>query len=162
MTEVRRRRARGVLPTNPESVKYGDLLVLPHRSLSIVIYGKPAPQGSKGALGMEDNPRTKPWRAAIKKVCEDHLPEGYEPLDGPISLDMWFYFDPPANAARGSLPITRATYDVDKLARAMGDGLTEGGVIVDDARVVDSFSRKRYTWDGGEARAVVVVSPCRE
>lgn len=142
-------------------MKYGDVVALGD-SVAIAIYGKPAPQGSKGALGMEDNPRTKPWRAAIKKVCDDFLPAGYEPLDGPISVEMCFWFTPPANAPRGSYPTTRMTYDLDKLYRALGDGLAEGGVIVDDARIVDANLRKRYLWDEGEERAVVVVSPLKE
>jgi Holliday junction resolvase RusA-like endonuclease len=38
--------------------------------------------------------------------------------------------------------------DVDKLVRAVGDGLTQGGAIADDARIVDLHAYKRYSVDG--------------
>lgn len=154
MTRVR---PRGQLPVKAK-VEYGVVRLLPGDGVSVVVYGRPAPQGSKTPLLEESNPRTKPWRAAIKKVCDDYKPADFVPLDGALEVDVWFYFDPPASATKGDLPTTKHTYDGDKLTRALFDGLVEGGVIVDDARVVDGHFHKRYVWDGGQARAVAVVT----
>lgn len=157
MTRVR---PRGQLPTKrgPSKVEYGSVILLPQGAVSVVVLGRPAPQGSKGPLGNESNPRTRPWREQIKKVCDDELPAGFVPLDGPLDVEFWFYFDPPASAKPGDLPCTKSTYDWDKLSRALGDGLTEGGIIEDDARIVDAVVRKRYLWGDGEERAVAVVT----
>lgn len=164
MTAVPRRRTRprGQLPQK-EVLEHGSVIVLPGGAVSVVILGQPAPQGSKIVSqfgGMKEaNVRTEGWRNAIKRVCEQHLPEDWEPLDGALSIDMWFFFDPPQRASKGDLPTTRATYDGDKLNRAICDGLTDGRVIVDDARIIDWSGHKRYVWPGeGEPRAVVTVS----
>lgn len=159
----RRSRERGQLPEKAK-LEHGSVIVLPNRAISVVILGQPAPQGSKIVSqfgGMKEaNVRTEGWRAAIARVCKAELPADWEPLDGPLDADLWFFFDPPQRAKRGDLPDTRATYDADKLYRALGDGLTDGGVIVDDARIVDASVHKRYVWpDEGEPRAVAFVSP---
>lgn len=145
-------------------LEHGSVLVLPRHAISLTILGQPAPQGSKIVSqfgGMrESNVRTEGWRDAIARVCKQHLPEDWVQLDGALDIDLWFFFDPPARAKKGDLPTTKATYDWDKLSRAMCDGLTDGGVIVDDARIVDATVHKRYVWPGeGEARAVALVSP---
>lgn len=166
MTTVRRaaprRRERGQLPERRPSPSKGSVYVHDD-TVRIVVLGKPAPQGSKVAVAgrvVEDNPRTKGWRQVIAEVCSTYLPAGWEPLDGPLEVWMTFYFDPPRGAQRGDRPTTRSTYDGDKLQRAIDDGLTQGGVIVDDARIVDWRGSKRYVWpDEGEARAEVIVMP---
>lgn len=126
----------------------------------IVILGRPAPQGSKTPTrsGMrEANKRTKPWRETIRSVCLQFLPEGWTPLDEPIRVELWCYFTPPKTAKLGDFPMTMYTNDLDKLARAIGDGITAGGIIKDDARIVEWHLYKRYTWDDNE-RAEVAVS----
>ena len=159
MTEVRRR-ARGQMPTKATSPSKGTVLTA-KGTVTVCVYGKPAPQGSKGALGMEDNPRTKPWRAAIKAVCQEGLPDGFVPLDGPLVVDLWFFFARPPSVAPDAMPNTRSTYDWDKLSRAAGDGLSEGGVIVDDARIVDAHVHKRYCTPDTEPRMLAIASPYR-
>lgn len=159
MTEVvRRRRARGEMPTKAASPSKGTVLTS-KGTVTVCVYGRPAPQGSKSPLGMEDNPRTKPWRAAIKNVCQEGLPAGFVPLDGSLVVDLWFFFAPLSSLAPGAMPNTRSTYDWDKLSRAAGDGLTEGGVIVDDARIVDAHVHKRYCSPDTEPRMLAVISP---
>jgi Holliday junction resolvase RusA-like endonuclease len=129
----------------------------------IILLGKPAPQGShrieRGRI-KEDNRRTVGWREVIADVCTTNLPTDWAPLDGPLEVWLAFFFDPPRHAKPGDYPTTRATYDMDKLYRALGDGLTDGGVIVDDSRFIDAHVKKRYVWPGeGEARAEVIVCP---
>ena len=160
MTEIRRR-ARGVLPARAVKPETGSCTVLPDGTVAITVLGRPAPQGSKTPLGLEANPRTRPWREMIRSLCVDKLPADWVSLDGPIDVETWFFFVRLRGHKPGDLPCTKTTYDVDKLARAMNDGLTAGGVIVDDARIVDLDVRKRYCAEGTEPRAVVVVSPHR-
>lgn len=156
-----RTRVRGQLPVSKPKVEYGSLHALSGGGVSLVVFGRPAPQGSKAPVsGVEANPRTRPWRATIKRICEEQLPAGWVPLDGPLMVDFWFFFDPPKSAKHGDMPCTKTTFDWDKLSRAMGDGLVDGRVIVDDARVVEGTVHKRFVWPGeGEARAVVLVAP---
>ena len=159
MSEIRRR-PRGVLPARAEKPAAGSCVVMPPGdTIALTVFGRPAPQGSKTPMGFEANHRTRPWREAIRALCVDKLPPDWEKLDGPLSIEMWFYFDRLKGHRSGDLPCTKSTYDVDKLSRAMNDGLTEGGVIVDDARVVDMYSHKRYCEIGTETRALVIVSP---
>lgn len=106
---------------------------------------------------MEANIRTRPWRAAIKKVCDRKLPAGWDALDGPLEISMHFYFER-GKTVTAPYPHTKTTYDVDKLARAMHDGLVDGGVLVDDSRVVDAHCFKRYCEKGTEPRAVIVLN----
>lgn len=132
-----------------------------------MVHGRPAPQGSKIATKFggvrEDNPRTKPWRAAIEAVCKQPnlgVGPGFVLWDGPLCVEMWLFFEPPKSAPSGSLPTTKSTYDTDKLARAVNDGIT-GLVIVDDSRIVDLIVRKRYIWDSTQERAEIKVSRAR-
>lgn len=163
-----RTRARGVAPVS----KGPDIGIVtgggaPHGWTFITVLGRPAPQGSKrlGKFGgmREDNPRTKPWREAIKAVCEHPtlgVGDDFVLWDGPLCAEMTLFFEPPKSAKLGSFPDTRSTYDCDKLARAVDDGIT-GLIIVDDSRIVDLIVRKRYVWGDSEERAEIKVSPVR-
>jgi Holliday junction resolvase RusA-like endonuclease len=117
------------------------------------IYGTPAPQGSKRHVGggrmIEASKKVKPWRDAI---VEQAIREGVSgtQLDGPLVLRVSFYLLRPkghsgvhgllAKAPRWPFRVP----DLDKLVRSTGDGLTQAGVIADDARIVVIHARKVY------------------
>lgn len=156
-------RARGEAPKMPDGPDIG-IVSASSSKVTVTVLGRPAPQGSKISNrfgGMrEANPRTKPWREAIESVCKHPsfgVPSDFVLFDGPLSVDVWCFFEPPKNAKQGDYPSTKSTYDVDKLARAVNDGIT-GLIIVDDARIVDLNVHKRYVWDGAHERAEVTVS----
>jgi Holliday junction resolvase RusA-like endonuclease len=68
-----------------------------------------------------------------------------EPMDGALEVELWFYLPRPSSVFREYPSVMP---DTDKLVRAVGDGLTNGGAIADDARIVDLHAYKRYSVDG--------------
>lgn len=131
------------------------------------IVGLPAPQGNKTAFAVNGDARMvegkgagrqryKDWRTTVGQTAHDvaieRLPDG--PLDGPLSLSVEFWFPMPASRPKkirdaGLAPKTTAP-DLDKLVRALGDGLTAGGLIANDARIVHLVATKHETtgWTG--------------
>lgn len=132
--------------------------------IELIVHGIPAPQGSKTRTrwGMrEDNPNTKPWRAAVAAEAASVV-NGQEPLTGPLELAALFYFPRPkshyrtgkhADELKPNAPDYCATKpDADKLIRAAADAMS-GIVYRDDSQLVRISARKLY----GQPRAVLVV-----
>ena len=102
----------------------------------IVVYGSPAPQGSKKFVGtftgrdgrthaklIESSKAVRPWREDVKTAAL-LARNGAPPLDGPLIVRMVFTMPKPSSA-----PKTRRTYpmrmpDLSKLARSTEDALT--------------------------------------
>lgn len=112
----------------------------------IVVYGNPAPQGSKSFKGVhggrgvlvESSKKVKPWREDVKAAALAFIDpqRPWEPLDGPLVARMVFTMRKPASA-----PKTRVTWpdripDLSKLVRSTEDALVDSGLIKDDARIV--------------------------
>lgn len=115
----------------------------------IFIAGTPVPQGSKSAtrtgVMFEANPKLRPWRA----VMTAHLTAwtgtwfgAWEPLDGPLLVDVTFWMPRPQ---RPKFHHPAVKPDADKLCRALGDSMTDSGLIKDDARITTWHARKRYS-----------------
>lgn len=113
--------------------------------MTIIVYGTPAPQGSKKFVGIakstgrgimvESSKKVRPWRADVKGEAL-RVRNGAAPLDCAVRVSMVFTLPKPASA-----PKTRRTYpmrkpDVSKLARSTEDALVEAGILTDDARIV--------------------------
>lgn len=124
------------------------------------VVGNPAAQGSKRHVGggrmVEMAKGHAPWRAAVAAAARDVAPD--VPLDGPLTLDVEFRFPMPKSRARrlrdaGRAPKTTAP-DLDKLVRAVGDALTAGGLITDDARITEVHASKVEVvgWTGATIR----------
>lgn len=122
--------------------------------LVVTVFGRPVTQGSKTRTrwGMRDDnaDRLRPWREAVKTAALWAM-AGRPRLEGPVSLEVTFTFDPPKRApkSRRVWPTTRSSGDVDKLVRAVGDALTDAGVWRDDAQVVDLRAGKVHVGDAG-------------
>jgi crossover junction endodeoxyribonuclease RusA len=135
------------------------------RCVSFTVAGLPAPQGSKRAFV---NHRTgKPvvlemggaklsdWRSAVRDTALGVMlgmtpGAAREPLAGPLSVSLAFTMRKPKSAPR-----TRRTYpdkrpDLDKLVRAVLDGLT-GPLFADDAQVIFLSAWKLYPDEGFRA-----------
>lgn len=125
----------------------------------IWIPGTPVPQGSKSVNRktghmFEANPSLKTWR----QVMATHLTAwtgtwfgAWEPYDGPLEVDVTFWMPRPKRPSY-SLPAVKP--DADKLCRALGDAMTESGLIKDDARITTWHARKRYGTPGVTIHAV--------
>ncbi len=127
--------------------------------IRIVVYGSPAPQGSKRHVGggrmIESSKKVKPWRQDVKSAAELWLHENGRPapLDGPLIVRMVFTLPKPKSA-----PKRRRTYadrkpDLSKLLRSTEDALTDAGLIADDARLVE-FSRLAKVFPGEDPEAL--------
>lgn len=115
--------------------------------LTLVVYGSPAPQGSKRPVGrdrfgrakmIESSKAVKPWREAVKLAAIDMMAaELLMPLEGPLVARMVFTVRKPASAPkrRRIWPATKP--DLSKLCRSTEDALQEGGVFRDDGQIVE-------------------------
>lgn len=123
--------------------------------IKITVNGNPAPQGSKtrnraGAV-YESSKAVGPWREAIRAETQR---AAEAPIAGPVAVLIGFRLRRPrdhygagrnASVLRPSAPAYPAgPPDVDKLARAVLDGLTAGGAFGDDGQVVTLACAKAY------------------
>lgn len=119
-------------------------------SITITVYGLPAPQGSKRHVGngvmVESSAKVKPWREAVKHAALEAM-AGQPPMDGPLCLDVVFTLPRPKSAPKKRTH-PDGTPDLSKLIRSTEDALTDAGVWADDARVVRVLASKLYAGDG--------------
>jgi Holliday junction resolvase RusA-like endonuclease len=122
------------------------LLIIESMISKFEVEGLPAPQGSKRYVGnnrfVEASKYLPAWRSAIENQCRELFDE---PLDGALEVELWFYLPKPSSVSRVYPSVMP---DTDKLVRAVGDGLTKGGAIADDSRIVNLLAYKRYSLNG--------------
>lgn len=123
------------------------------------IKGRPAPQGSKSHKGngrMVESSRLLPaWRRAVKKASADAR-EQHGTIDRAVRVDVTVVLPRPK---RSKFDGPAGAPDLDKLQRAIGDGLEAGGLISNDSRIVEWASRKVWAETvGGPTGAVVTVT----
>lgn len=119
--------------------------------------GEPIPQGSKKgfvvgkrAVLVDDNKvKLKPWRAMVAKAADLGVT-----FASPVRVSATFYLTRPKTVKR-KYPVVPP--DLDKLMRALGDGMTDGGLLLDDSIIVDENIKKRYA-DGVDPGVVVTVT----
>lgn len=135
--------------------------------MSLVIEGEPVQQGSKIAVlpknarrpvVIDDNSKTlRPWRKSVKAAAEKAWrDEGRSPIGDPVQVEISFVFTPTA-----SNPDRHWRYvqpDLDKLERALYDGLVDGKLLRDDSLVVQHLTRKRFAEADEIAGAHVSIS----
>jgi Holliday junction resolvase RusA-like endonuclease len=113
--------------------------------VSLSVTGDPASQGSHaimhGRIVQVNSSKHKAWRKAIVQEAIATLPEDWQPIDEPCELIVNFYLPKPKTVDR-QLP--SVSPDLDKLIRAVGDSLTDSGVVIDDSRIVRISARKLY------------------
>lgn len=139
--------------------------------MKIIVFGTPAPQGSKrgfvnrktgGVILVESSDKVKPWREAVK-FAAIAARDGGLPLSGPVAVSMVFTFARPAGhfgsgrnagqlrAAAPSRPHGRP--DLSKLARSTEDALTDARAYEDDSRIVE-YLRLAKVYVGGDPEAL--------
>lgn len=130
--------------------------------VSFQVVGDPTPQGSKtkmpnGAMleGGTAELRAKRinWRNAVADAARIQA-ETHGKLDGNLRLVVNFRFVMPKSRPKAvrdqGMAWKNGSPDLDKLVRAVGDSLTAGGLIRDDARIVHICAGKFETtgWTG--------------
>lgn len=122
------------------------------------VAGVPQQQGSKtgyvvaGRAVLTDSNKTrlKPWRAAIAEVAAATWAHHPQIVDGPVRVEATFVMPRGKTVKR---PYPSVIPDLDKLIRALFDGITQAGnVWRDDAQVVQIAIDEVY----GEAPGVHV------
>jgi Holliday junction resolvase RusA-like endonuclease len=125
--------------------------------VSLSVTGDPASQGShaiiNGRIVQVNSSKHKAWRKAIVQEAINTLPSGWVPIDEPCELIVAFYLPKPKTVTR-SLP--SVSPDLDKLVRAVGDSLTDSGVVADDSRIVRISARKLYA-EGIQPGASILI-----
>lgn len=117
------------------------------RELRVWVPGVPQAQGSMAMFTDKSgkkyltsaNSKLKGWRDEIARRVKGYGP-GFT-TNGPVKLVLIFYLPKPPSVKR-VLPWCRP--DLDKLARAVCDGITDAGVWGDDGRVVELCAEKIY------------------
>jgi Holliday junction resolvase RusA-like endonuclease len=131
------------------------------KSLSLVIYGLPAPQGSKKFVGLaksgrgilvESSKKVRPWRQDVKAAAI-FWRDGADPIDAPVRVRMVFTMPKPASAPKRKVTFPCRMPDLSKLARSTEDALTDAGVWKDDARIVE-YTRLAKVYPGEDPEAL--------
>jgi len=115
-------------------------------AVEFFIPGIPVQQGSKSGFSRagstsvqmtdQNKAKLKPWRHTVAT----HADRGIT-FDRPVSVELTFVMPKPKRP-RWTTPAVKP--DIDKLARALLDGLTDGGLVADDARVVRLLCVQEY------------------
>lgn len=132
--------------------------------LEAFVPGDAKPQGSKrgfvtktGRVAMVEMAGTplKNWRESITWVMRGEAARiGWEATDAPISVKLIFELKQPKKP-KAMYPSTRP--DVDKLARAVLDAITDAGFIwQDDSQVVRLSAEKKYARPGKQGVTIVL------
>ena len=129
-------------------------------TINLIVYGSPAPQGSKKFVGMvnghgmmvEMSKKVKPWREDVKAAAE-RIRAGASPIDSPLVVRMVFTMPKPTSAPKRRRTWPMRTPDLSKLCRSTEDALTQAGIWKDDARVVE-YERLAKVYPGEDPEAL--------
>ncbi len=119
--------------------------------LDFMVTGLPIPQGSMVARLVKgrptvvhrDGPELKAWRKKIAAIARVHM-QFRRPWasQAPVAVSLLFEIERGKTVTR---PRPSVVPDIDKLARAALDALTEARVWGDDAQVVDLHVHEFYS-----------------
>lgn len=143
---------------------------IPLRVLTSTIHGKPVTQGSmkaivhrhsgKAIVVQDHKSELDAWRGRIANTIRSRR-DGRS-FTGPVSCELVFRLRRPAahSGTKGLFPSSPVhpivKPDIDKLARAVLDALTQSGVWRDDSQAVEVTARKVYA-DGGTEPGVTIT-----
>lgn len=124
----------------------------------LFVQGRPAPQGSKNAfvigkraVMVEASKHLPAWRndiiLAVRQMFNDT--QDVTKFVEPVKLRVTFYIERPKQPKHKVWPGSKP--DLDHYIRAVGDALTIGGLIADDALIVKILAEK--VWCGENTRA---------
>lgn len=118
--------------------------------ITLDVFGDPAPQGSKrvfnGRVVEAAGQKLKTWRKAIAAACEPYKDQNI--ILGPVRLEVEFYLPRPKSVSQKKRALPIVPPDLDKLLRAVGDGIGQSEMIWgDDSQIVEMFGSKSYADD---------------
>lgn len=127
--------------------------------LDFFVPGQPRPQGSKRHVGggqvVESSAYLPGWRRAVALVARNAAArQQWRRARDAVRVDLLYLFVQP-KSNRAVWPVARWVGDLDKLTRAISDGLVDAGAIDDDSLVVQSCQEKAW---GSRAGVRVTIS----
>ncbi|HEU4751611.1 MAG TPA: RusA family crossover junction endodeoxyribonuclease [Armatimonadota bacterium] len=150
----------------------------PRLALTAVVYGTPAPQGSKKAFAtrrgsaakgtleytgkvsvMEMSKKVAPWRTAVAEAVQAAIRSqiAHDRWEGvlsvPVEVRITFALHRPKSVSVNRRPWPCVTPDQDKLIRSTLDGITMGGAWTDDKLAVRFVTEKLYAGTHGALEA---------
>lgn len=120
--------------------------------VSFYVPGAPAPQGSKRHIGrgilIESSRTVGPWRERVALAAHHAMKSaGAAPYLGPVTLDLAFIMPRPKSAPKTKTVAAVKRPDLDKLARACFDAISNV-CYRDDSQVVGLKASKRLALPG--------------
>lgn len=124
---------------------------------SVTVVGEPAPQGSMKCVGRNGRHQLvpnnvavlKPWRRLVRAAGEALRQRNSAPtLEGAVGVEVTITLERPKTVkpSERRWPTKQSEHhgDVDKLGRAVLDGLAEAATYLNDAQVCELHIRKVY------------------
>jgi Holliday junction resolvase RusA-like endonuclease len=110
--------------------------------IRVTVAGRPAPKGSRRvghtkagkAYTYPASRHELPWVAAVADATRVVM-RHHETLPPPYRVELYLRVPAPVNGGRAAYPWP-TQHDLDKLARAVVDGLVKGKAIVDDRHIL--------------------------
>lgn len=156
----------------PATDDVAELPTLPPgaRGFELFIPGEPSPQGSK-TVGRTRTGRTyvreavkgtKGWRDDVRlalmsmsRPIRSHWPYA----KGGMTIGFEFIMPRRSSTPKRTTPPCETKPDGDKLERAVGDALTQAGVLEEDSRITHTYRAKRYAQRDEEPGLRLLVVP---
>lgn len=127
--------------------------------VSLIVYGDPVPQPraritTRGGFAHAYTPKKHPIHAYRASIAGDWQMQWTKdlnrPFTGPVTVEIVYHFARPASHLRkdGTPKASAPAYprpDVDNLAKAVLDALTDAGAWADDSQVVSLGVRKKWS-----------------
>lgn len=129
---------------------------------TLSISGLPAPKGSRIPGKRKDgtiytrpaSKGEKPWRETVAYAARANRPAG-KTLPPPYEIELLFSMPEPE---KPKYRWPSKDGDLDKLIRAVLDGLTQGELIQDDRHVIQLVARKRFIAAGAIPGVYIAIA----
>lgn len=92
-----------------------------------------------------EKPEVRAAREALEWQLRKHAPK--QPMDGPVKLDVVWFYKTNTKKQDGAYKITRP--DTDNLVKMLKDAMGNVGFFHDDAQVVEERTSKRWALIAG-------------
>lgn len=131
--------------------------------ITFVVRGTPVPQGSLKAIRagrrialISDNSKLAAWRRSVTAAAKEAgaVDKNARASVGPVVVAVEFAMPRP-KSRRDPLPATRP--DLDKLVRAVLDGITDSELWGDDGQVVSITASKRWADEDGPGCVITIA-----